>query len=195
MVAQVESVRARHRSRCKPRRAAKLSCRPAVRATLSMRAVGSRSKAERCPGMAAGRSWQQARVTSVCTIGIRSIEEYERRARELASYRWLKIKVICRSGARCVAAVRRGAPAARLVVDPESGMGSADACTRWRRRSSSCASTCSSNPCRSTRATSWSPANVRFPSAPMRRSIPPPTCRACRVATTSSTSSSTRPAA
>jgi L-alanine-DL-glutamate epimerase-like enolase superfamily enzyme len=67
--------------------------------------------------------WQRAGVgnkpvTSVCTIGIRSIEEYERRARELASYRWLKIKVAADRALDAVAAVRRGAPNARLVVDP-----------------------------------------------------------------------------
>ena len=67
--------------------------------------------------------WQRAGVgskpvVSVCTIGIRSIEEYERRARELASYRWLKIKVSADRALDAVAAVRRGAPAARLVVDP-----------------------------------------------------------------------------
>ena len=119
--------------------------------------------------------WQRAGVgskpvASVCTIGIRSIEEYERRARELASYRWLKIKVKRIGPLDAVAAVRRGAPAARLVVDPNQAW---DLRTlhALAPRSSSCASMCSSSPCRSTRATSWSPASVRFQSAPMRRSI------------------------
>jgi L-Ala-D/L-Glu epimerase len=57
-------------------------------------------------------------VASVFTIGIRSIDEYERRARELAHLPWLKIKVSDRQPLEAIAAVRRGAPSARLVVDP-----------------------------------------------------------------------------
>jgi L-Ala-D/L-Glu epimerase len=67
--------------------------------------------------------WQRAGVgnrpvASVFTIGIRSIDEYERRARELAHLPWLKIKVSERQPLEAVAAVRRGSPNARLVVDP-----------------------------------------------------------------------------
>jgi L-Ala-D/L-Glu epimerase len=67
--------------------------------------------------------WQRAGVgnrpvASVFTIGIRSIEQYERRARELAHLPWLKIKVSDQRPLDAIAAVRRGAPAARLVVDP-----------------------------------------------------------------------------
>lgn len=67
--------------------------------------------------------WQRAGVgnrpvASVLTIGIRSIDEYERRARELADLPWLKIKVSDREPLEAVAAVRRGSPNARLVVDP-----------------------------------------------------------------------------
>ncbi len=57
-------------------------------------------------------------VASVLTIGIRSIEEYERRARELAHLPWLKIKVSDRQPLEAITAVRRGSPTARLVVDP-----------------------------------------------------------------------------
>lgn len=56
-------------------------------------------------------------VTSVFTIGMRSIDEYEQRARELAHLPWLKVKVSDREPLEAIAAVRRGSPRARLVVD------------------------------------------------------------------------------
>lgn len=58
------------------------------------------------------------RTVSTCvTIGIRSLAEYEARARALARYEWIKIKVSDERPLDAVAAVRRAAPAARLVVD------------------------------------------------------------------------------
>jgi L-alanine-DL-glutamate epimerase-like enolase superfamily enzyme len=58
------------------------------------------------------------RTISTCeTIGIRSIAEYEARARALARYEWIKIKVSDERPLEAVEAVRRGAPDARLVVD------------------------------------------------------------------------------
>jgi L-alanine-DL-glutamate epimerase-like enolase superfamily enzyme len=58
------------------------------------------------------------RTLSTCeTIGIRSIAEYEARARTLARYEWIKIKVSDDQPLEAVAAVRRGAPASHLVVD------------------------------------------------------------------------------
>jgi L-alanine-DL-glutamate epimerase-like enolase superfamily enzyme len=58
------------------------------------------------------------RTISTCeTIGIRPIAEYEARARALARYEWIKIKVSDDKPLEAVAAVRRGAPAAHLVVD------------------------------------------------------------------------------
>jgi L-alanine-DL-glutamate epimerase-like enolase superfamily enzyme len=58
------------------------------------------------------------RAISTClTIGIRSIAEYEARARALARYEWIKIKVSDERPLEAVEAVRRGAPSARLVVD------------------------------------------------------------------------------
>lgn len=67
--------------------------------------------------------WQLAEVgntravASAVTIGIRSIDEYEQRARALANHQWLKIKVSADRPLEAVAAVRRGAPNARLIVD------------------------------------------------------------------------------
>jgi L-alanine-DL-glutamate epimerase-like enolase superfamily enzyme len=69
------------------------------------------------------RAWDLAgigntrEVASAMTIGIRSLEGYEKAARELAHYRWLKIKVSAEQPLECVEAVRRGAPNSRLIVD------------------------------------------------------------------------------
>ncbi|WP_375398020.1 enolase C-terminal domain-like protein [uncultured Sphingomonas sp.] len=59
-----------------------------------------------------------APVDSDCTIGIRSLADYERTARRLSGYRTLKVKVGGGEAVAAVAAVRRGAPSARLIVDP-----------------------------------------------------------------------------
>jgi L-alanine-DL-glutamate epimerase-like enolase superfamily enzyme len=56
-------------------------------------------------------------VISCYTIGIRTVAEYEARARSVANYAWLKVKVSADRPLEAVAAVRRGAPQARLVVD------------------------------------------------------------------------------
>jgi len=67
--------------------------------------------------------WQLAgiarprRIATCETIGIRSLAEYEARARQLARYDWIKIKVSADRPLDAVAAVRRAAPAAHLVVD------------------------------------------------------------------------------
>lgn len=59
----------------------------------------------------------ERKIASAVTIGIRSVEEYEKAARELAQYHWLKIKVNNDQPLECVRAVRRGAPNSRLIVD------------------------------------------------------------------------------
>jgi len=56
-------------------------------------------------------------VTTAVTIGIRAIDAYEARARALSDHPWLKVKVSAERPLEAVAAVRRGAPGARLVVD------------------------------------------------------------------------------
>jgi L-alanine-DL-glutamate epimerase-like enolase superfamily enzyme len=58
---------------------------------------------------------------SVCTaytIGIRTIDEYERAARGRMGYRLLKVKVGANDPIRAIEAVRRGAPQSALIVDP-----------------------------------------------------------------------------
>lgn len=60
----------------------------------------------------------QPRPISTCvTIGIRSIAEYEAKARSLSRYEWIKVKVSDDRPLEAVTAVRRGAPTSRLVVD------------------------------------------------------------------------------
>ncbi|MBP6796654.1 MAG: dipeptide epimerase [Luteimonas sp.] len=56
-------------------------------------------------------------VDSAVTIGIRGIDAYEAAARGYANHPWIKVKVGTGSPLEAVAAVRRGAPHARLIVD------------------------------------------------------------------------------
>ncbi|WP_175597052.1 N-acetyl-D-Glu racemase DgcA [Peristeroidobacter soli] len=69
------------------------------------------------------RAWDLAgvgntrEIASAMTIGIRSIEGYEKAARGLGHYRWIKIKVNNDDPLGCIEAVRRGAPNSRLIVD------------------------------------------------------------------------------
>jgi L-alanine-DL-glutamate epimerase-like enolase superfamily enzyme len=57
-------------------------------------------------------------IASAITIGIRSVDAYAERARALADYTWIKVKVAADQPLEAVAAVRRAAPDARLIVDP-----------------------------------------------------------------------------
>ncbi|MGH7291215.1 MAG: N-acetyl-D-Glu racemase DgcA, partial [Myxococcota bacterium] len=74
-------------------------------------------------GLSGVPAWQSAGVgrggaiTSAYTIGIRSIEGYERAAEALRDYAWIKIKVDGGDSVAAVSAVRRKAPNARFVVD------------------------------------------------------------------------------
>jgi L-alanine-DL-glutamate epimerase-like enolase superfamily enzyme len=60
-------------------------------------------------------------VTSVCSIGIKTIEGYETAARALADFSMIKIKVDGRDPIGALEAVKRGAPNASLLVDPNQG--------------------------------------------------------------------------
>ncbi|WP_295635256.1 dipeptide epimerase [Novosphingobium sp.] len=57
-------------------------------------------------------------VTTACTIGIRSLAQYEATARRLCHYPVLKIKLDGSEPFAALAAVRRGAPTAEIIVDP-----------------------------------------------------------------------------
>lgn len=80
--------------------------------------------------------WQRAGVprwapvASAVTIGIRGIEAYEAAARERAGFPWLKVKVGKGSPVPAIAAVRRGAPDARLIVDANQAW-SVDELAAW----------------------------------------------------------------
>lgn len=69
------------------------------------------------------RAWARAGVRSsnpvesAVTIGMRSAEACETTARTIADHPWIKIKVDRNDPIAAVAAVRRGAPRARLIVD------------------------------------------------------------------------------
>lgn len=69
------------------------------------------------------RAWRRAglqggeAITTAVTIGIRSLPEYEKSAKALAEYPWIKIKVAQHDPVGAVRAVRSAAPKAKLVVD------------------------------------------------------------------------------
>lgn len=117
MLAQVEAVRARIEAGIT--RAELLKVLPVGGARNAVDAALWDLEAKRT----ARRAWDLAgvgntrEVASALTIGIRSIEGYEKAARELSHYRWLKIKVSGEQPLECIAAVRRGAPNSRLIVD------------------------------------------------------------------------------
>lgn len=67
-----------------------------------------------------------APVATDMTIGIRETDAYERRAHELAGFETIKVKVDARDPLAAIAAVRRGAPDARLIVDPNQSWSVAD---------------------------------------------------------------------
>ena len=65
--------------------------------------------------LAGASRWES--ISSAVTIGIRGVDAYEDAARERAGFPWLKVKVGRGSPLEAVAAVRRGAPDAHLIVD------------------------------------------------------------------------------
>ncbi len=69
-------------------------------------------------GIAALTGIAMAPVTTAYTIGIRSIADYEATARRFADFRLLKVKVNADDPLAAIAAVKRGAPDAALIVDP-----------------------------------------------------------------------------
>ena len=118
MRAQIESVRFQIESGASRRHLIELlpagGARNAIDAALwDLEAKESGRTAFELAGVA-----QALPVTSAITIGIRSVEAYETRARALADYPWIKIKVSGERALEAIAAVRRGAPRSRLIVDP-----------------------------------------------------------------------------
>ncbi len=117
MRTQIEQVRAELERGCSRQELLQLmpagGARHAVDAALwDLEARRSGVRAWRSAGVA---QWRP--VESAVTIGIRDIAAYEAAARAYADYPWLKVKVGKGSPVAAVAAVRRGAPDARLIVD------------------------------------------------------------------------------
>jgi L-alanine-DL-glutamate epimerase-like enolase superfamily enzyme len=75
------------------------------------------AKSQQTPAWMLAGLCRPAPVSTCVTIGIRSLNDYEARARVLARYPWIKVKVSADDPVGAIAAVRRGAPDARLVVD------------------------------------------------------------------------------
>jgi L-alanine-DL-glutamate epimerase-like enolase superfamily enzyme len=122
MVAQIEAVRSRIEAGVTRHELLQLlpmgGARNAVDAALwDLEAKRSGRRAWELAGVAITRD-----IASAVTIGIRSIEAYEKTARELAHYHWLKIKVSGERPLECVQAVRRGAPNSRLIVDANQAL-------------------------------------------------------------------------
>jgi L-alanine-DL-glutamate epimerase-like enolase superfamily enzyme len=65
--------------------------------------------------LAGTERWQP--IASAVTIGIRDVAAYAAAARERAGFPWLKVKVGAGDPVPAIAAVRHGAPHARLIVD------------------------------------------------------------------------------
>ncbi len=117
MLAQIESVRAQIEAGGD--RDALLELLPAGGARHALDAALWDLEAKRT-GVAVWKRAGAARwapVVSAVTIGIRSPEAYGQAARECAQLPWLKIKVARERPVEAVAAVRRHAPHARLIVD------------------------------------------------------------------------------
>jgi L-alanine-DL-glutamate epimerase-like enolase superfamily enzyme len=69
-------------------------------------------------GIAAVTGIAMAPVATAYTIGMRDLADYEATARRFADFRLLKVKVGADDPIAAIAAVRRGAPEAALIVDP-----------------------------------------------------------------------------
>lgn len=116
MLAQIESVRGEIEAGASRRRLLGL-----------LRAGGARNALDAAlwdleAKQAGVSAWQLAGVepcpvTTAVTIGIRSVEAYAERARALSEHPWLKVKVSADHPLDAIAAVRRAAPRARLIVD------------------------------------------------------------------------------
>jgi len=117
MLAQIEQVRMEMEQGCDRRDLLRLLPAGGARHALDAALWDLEARRSGVPAwtLAGIRQWQP--VDSAVTIGIRDIAAYEATARAHADYPWLKVKVGTGSPLDAVAAVRRGAPRARLIVD------------------------------------------------------------------------------
>ncbi|MCL7713412.1 N-acetyl-D-Glu racemase DgcA [Stenotrophomonas mori] len=117
MLAQIEQVRAELERGCDRQQLLQLLPAGGARHALDAALWDLEARRSGVPAWTLAGVGQWRPVDSAVTIGIRDIEAYEAAARAHADYPWLKVKVGRGSPVAAVAAVRRGAPRARLIVD------------------------------------------------------------------------------
>lgn len=117
MLAQIESVRAALEAGCGRQDLPGLLPPGGARHALDAALWDLEAKRSGVPAWRAAGAARWQPVASAVTIGIRSPEAYAQAARERAQFPWLKVKVAREDPVAAVAAVRRGAPQARLIVD------------------------------------------------------------------------------
>lgn len=117
MLAQIEQVRAQVEAGCDRQQLLQLLPPGGARHALDAALWDLEARHSGVPvwQRAGLRQWKP--VESAVTIGIRDIAGYAATARARAGYPWLKVKVGKGSPVEAVAAVRSGAPNARLIVD------------------------------------------------------------------------------
>lgn len=117
MLAQIEQVRPAIEAGCDRHELLALMPAGGARHALDAALWDLEAKRSGVPVWRRAGAARWAPVASVATIGMRGLDAYEATARRHARFPWLKVKVARESPLEAVAAVRRGAPDARLVVD------------------------------------------------------------------------------
>ena len=117
MLAQIEQVRGAIESGCDRRQLLELMPAGGARHALDAALWDLEAKRTGVPAWQRAGAARWAPVASAVTIGIRGIEAYEAAARARIDFPGLKVKVGAGSPVDAIAAVRRGAPQARLIVD------------------------------------------------------------------------------
>ncbi|WP_282278487.1 hypothetical protein [Stenotrophomonas sp. PS02297] len=116
MLAQIEQVRAEMEQGCDRHDLLRLLPAGGARHALDAALWDLEARRSGVPAWTRAGIGQWQPVDSAVTIGIRDVAAYEATARAHADYPWLKVKVGKGSPLDAVAAVRRGAPRARLIV-------------------------------------------------------------------------------
>lgn len=130
MLAQIERVRPAIENGCDRQQLLELLPAGGARHALDSALWDLQAKRTGVPAWMLAGAAQWKPVTSAVTIGIRGTGAYEAAARERAGFPWLKVKVGSGSPVDAVAAVRRGAPDARLIVDANQAW-SVDELAKW----------------------------------------------------------------
>lgn len=117
MLAQIEQVRPVIETGCNRQQLLDLLPAGGARHALDAALWDLEAKQTGIPAWRRAAAARWSPVASAVTIGIRSIDGYEAAARARRGFSWLKVKVGPESPLDAVAAVRRGAPHAHLIVD------------------------------------------------------------------------------